>query len=267
MDAAAGSADADGVLEVEHFVVEEVFDGVAGAGGSVEDLADDDGVVGGVVVAEEALGVMLAPGELGTAEEVVEEALVEGVEDLVEVVVAAFGAEDALGSSGGAHLFGLAGNGLGVLEAFVAVIVGLVDGLLVDFGDEDVGDGVEDGFWGAFEEVGEGDVELALAQADGGVERDKSAEADGEGGHGSAWPEGAVLVLKDGGDFGAGSGGEGFGGGFGGFGWGWMAFIWILAGGEVAAEGARGGLRGFIRAFGAEEGVEHLKQRGRPPLE
>ena len=39
------------VPEVEHLVVEQVFDGVAGAGWAVEDAAHDDRVVGGVVMA------------------------------------------------------------------------------------------------------------------------------------------------------------------------------------------------------------------------
>ena len=51
MDAAATGFDADGVLEVEHLVVEKVLDGAARGVGAVEDAADDDGVVSGVVVA------------------------------------------------------------------------------------------------------------------------------------------------------------------------------------------------------------------------
>jgi hypothetical protein len=50
------------VLEVKHLVVEKIFDGVARGVGAVEDAADDDGVVGGVVVAEHASGVMGGPG-------------------------------------------------------------------------------------------------------------------------------------------------------------------------------------------------------------
>ena len=62
MDAAAAGFDADRVLEVEHLVVEEVLDGAAGGVGTVEDAADDDGVVGSVVVAEHATGVVSGPG-------------------------------------------------------------------------------------------------------------------------------------------------------------------------------------------------------------
>jgi hypothetical protein len=89
VDAAAAGSDADGVLEVEHLVVEKVLDGAAGCVGTVEDAGDDDGVVGGVVVAEHATGVVGAPGERGAAEEAVEETGVEGFEDLVEIVVVA----------------------------------------------------------------------------------------------------------------------------------------------------------------------------------
>ncbi len=99
VDAAAQAARLDGVLEVKHLVVEQVFDGVARAGGAVEDAADDDGVVGGVVVAERALGVVFAPGEFGAAEEPAEEARVERVEDLFEIEVAAFRAEVALAAA------------------------------------------------------------------------------------------------------------------------------------------------------------------------
>jgi hypothetical protein len=67
--------------------------------------------VGGVVVAEGAFGVVFAPGEVGSAEQVAEEALVEAVEDFIEVVEATFRAGDALGAAGVADELGLAGDG------------------------------------------------------------------------------------------------------------------------------------------------------------
>ena len=81
--------------------------------------------------------------------------------------------------------------------AAVAVGVGGADGLAVELGEEDVGDGVVDGGGGGFEEVGEVDVEGALAQADGGVEGGEAAETDVDGGDGGAGAELAVLVLED----------------------------------------------------------------------
>jgi hypothetical protein len=45
-------------------------------------------------------------------------------------------------------------------------------------------------------------VDLAFAEADGGVERSEAAETDGDGRHGRAGAEGAVFLLKDGGEVG-----------------------------------------------------------------
>jgi hypothetical protein len=47
--------------------------------------------MGCVVVAEGSSGVMGAPGECGAAEEAMEEAGVEGLEDFIEIVVVAGG--------------------------------------------------------------------------------------------------------------------------------------------------------------------------------
>ena len=62
VDAAASGFDADRMLKVEHLVIEEVLDGATGSIGSVEDAADHDGVVSGIVVAQHAARVMSAPG-------------------------------------------------------------------------------------------------------------------------------------------------------------------------------------------------------------
>jgi hypothetical protein len=170
VNAAATGFDADGVLEVEHLVVEEVLDGAAGGVGAVEDAADDDGVVGGVVVAEHAAGVVGAPGEGGATEEAVEEAAVEGLEDFVEIVVMAGGGGEALAATSLPDVLGLARDGFGGDVAAVAVSVGWSDGFSVELGEEDVGDGVMDGVGSGLEQVGEADVEAAFAQADRRVE-------------------------------------------------------------------------------------------------
>jgi hypothetical protein len=196
--AAAAGLDANGMLEVEHLVVEEVLDGAARCVGAIEDAGDDDGVVGGVVVAEHAAGVVGAPGEGGAAEEAVEETGVEGLEDFVEIVVVAGGCGEAFAAAGLADVLGLFGDGFGGDVAAVAVGVGAGDGLLIELGEEDVGDGVMDGFGCGLEEVGEADVEAAFAETDGGVEGGETAEADVERGDGGSGTEFAVLVLEDG---------------------------------------------------------------------
>jgi hypothetical protein len=77
---------------------------------------------------------------------------------------------DAFAAAGLADVLGLFGDGLGGDVAAVAVGVDAGDGLLVEFGEKDVGDGVVDGFGGVLEDVGETDVQAAFAETDGGVE-------------------------------------------------------------------------------------------------
>ena len=83
-------------------------------------------------------------------------------------------------------------------EALVAQVVRGVDGLVVELGEQNVRDGVDDGLRRAFKQVGEADEDLAFAQADGGVERGEAAEANRDGRHRRARAQGAVLLLKDG---------------------------------------------------------------------
>jgi hypothetical protein len=170
VDAAAAGPDADGVFEMEHLVIEEILDGAAWGVGAIEDAADDYGVVGSVVVPEHAAGVVGAPGERGAAEEAVEETGVEGLEDFVEIVVVAGGCGDALSAASLTDVLGLFGDGLGGDVAAVAVGVDAGDGLFVELGKKDMGDGMVDGVGGVLEDVGEPDVQAAFAEADCGVE-------------------------------------------------------------------------------------------------
>ncbi len=140
---------------------------------------------------------MSGPGEGWAAEESVEETRVEGLEDFVEVVVVAFGGGNALAAAGLADVLGLLGDGLGGDMAAVAVGVAACDRLLVELGEQDVGDGVMDGAGRVLEEIGKADMQVALAQADGGVERGEAAETDVERRDGRAGAKLAVLVLED----------------------------------------------------------------------
>jgi hypothetical protein len=68
VDAATASLHADGMLQVQHLVIEEILYRAAWSVRTIEDAADNDSVVSGVVVAEHATGVMGAPGEGGAAQ-------------------------------------------------------------------------------------------------------------------------------------------------------------------------------------------------------
>ena len=83
MHTAAAAAQLHWVLQVEHFVEDDVLEHVSGHPRMVEDPADDDGVVGGIVVAEAVAGVVAAPGKLGASQEFVEEAAVQVFKDFL----------------------------------------------------------------------------------------------------------------------------------------------------------------------------------------
>ena len=127
-----------------------------------------------------------------------EETGVEGLEDLVEIVVMASWSGEAFAAAGLADVLGLLRDGIGGYVAAIAVGVDAGDGLLVELGEEDVGDGVVDGVGGRLEQVGEADVQAAFAQADGGVERGEAAEADVEWRNGRTRSQVAVLLFEDG---------------------------------------------------------------------
>jgi hypothetical protein len=55
----------------------------------IEDSADDDGVVGGIVVSEVVAGMGATPGELRAAHQAMEEAAVQVFEEFVQMMVAA----------------------------------------------------------------------------------------------------------------------------------------------------------------------------------
>lgn len=166
MDAAAGAFVFDGVLEVEHLVVEDVFDGDFGDAGGVEDAGEDDGVVGGVEVAEEPAGAAAAPAELGFGHEGGEVEVAEAVEEGIEVVVFAFGAGDVFAAADLADgLVGVA-DVAAVHEAAVVEEVGFGDAAAEEFGDEDAGEGFADGEGSGGDDFVEADLEFVPKEVD-----------------------------------------------------------------------------------------------------
>ena len=58
-------------------------------------------------------------------------------------------------------------------------------------------DRVEHGVGCAFQQVGEADVELSLAQADGVVDGDEGVEAEVDCGDGCVWTQASVGSVED----------------------------------------------------------------------
>ena len=74
------------MLQVQHLVIDNVLNSAPRHMGVIEDAAHDDGVVRRIVVAEGAARMVAAPGHLRASHQPVEEAVIQVVEDGVQVV-------------------------------------------------------------------------------------------------------------------------------------------------------------------------------------
>lgn len=170
VNAAASGLHANGMLEVQHLMIEQILDGAARSVRAVEDAADHDGIVGRVIVAQHAAGVVGAPREDGPAKKTVEETCIQRIEDLIQIKLMTYGSEDALTASGLANVLGLSRDGFRGDVSTVAVGVRGCNGLFVELCKQDMRDGMMDGLGGVLEDVGEADVKTPFAKPNGGVQ-------------------------------------------------------------------------------------------------
>src|ERR1700726_2823952 len=91
------------VLQVEHLVIDDVLDRGARNTGMVEDAANDNRIVRGIVVAEAVAGPVAAPGHLWAGHQAMEKSRVEVFEYGFQVVTAALGRVEMLPSAHLAH--------------------------------------------------------------------------------------------------------------------------------------------------------------------
>jgi len=133
---------------------------------------------------------------LRASHESMEEAAVEVVENFFQVIVVAASGADVLAST---HLADEAGFGGNVVAGDITAITGAVsvlDRLAIELGEQDVGDRVQHGVGSAFEQVGEANVELSLAETDGVVDGDKRIETNVHGRRGRARAKFAIGLVK-----------------------------------------------------------------------
>jgi hypothetical protein len=195
--AAAAAAQLYRVPKVQHLVVDEIFHSVAGDFGSIKDAADDDGVVGGIVVSQALARVVGAPCHLRPRHQSVEELGIQVFEDLFQVVMQAFRAMDFLASTHLANQVGLGGDGLASGKFPEAGRMAGIDVFSIELSDQDMKDGVEHIVSGPFHQVGEAHQDESFAQTDGVVEVGKREELDLEAGQRRARTHLPVGVLKE----------------------------------------------------------------------
>ena len=84
------------MLQVQHFVVEDVLHRREGNSGMIEDAADDDGIVRRIVMAQTVTGAIAAPCQLWTGHKSVEESRVQIFKNKFQVVGASLRGIDPL---------------------------------------------------------------------------------------------------------------------------------------------------------------------------
>ena len=195
--ASAAAAQPDGMLQVEHLVVDDVFQHKARDAGMIKDTADDDGIVRRVVVSEDTAGFVLAPTHAWTTHEAMEKTRVQFFEDSVEIIDMAARRAQEFASSHLAHQMRLADDFVAADVLAIARRVGAVDWAAIHLREQDVSDRFQHGFGRAFEQVGETDEQASIAQANGVIEIGEGEELDLEFGQGSARTKFAVSFLED----------------------------------------------------------------------
>ena len=99
MHAAAAATQFDGMLQVQHFVINDVFHRVAGNSRVIEDAADDDRVMSGIVVAEPVASMVAAPSHPRSSQQAIEESLVQIFENIFQIVDSSLGTIDPLAAA------------------------------------------------------------------------------------------------------------------------------------------------------------------------
>src|SRR5579872_4944329 len=185
------------MLQMEHFVINDVVEHVAGNTGMIEDPADDDGVVRGIVVAENAARFCLTPTHPRARHQTVEESSVELLEDGIEIVIMSARRAQHFAA---AHLpdeVRLADD-LVAADIFpVARRLSAVNGTPVHFRQQDVRNRAQNGFRRAFEQVREPHQQLAFPEPDRVVDIGEGEELDLQLGQGSAWPQFTISFLEN----------------------------------------------------------------------
>ncbi len=153
MDAAPAASQLDGMLKVQHLVVHDVFHGTARDGKMVKDAADDDRIVCGIVVPQDAASSDLTPTHAWPRHQSVKKTRIQIFEDSVEIVEVTLRRAQPLVSAHLPDQVGLAHNVMAGDVSAVAGGVAAIDGLAIHLGQQNVGNRANYVLWRAFEQV------------------------------------------------------------------------------------------------------------------
>src|SRR6266540_16899 len=184
------------MFQVQHLVVDDVLHRKARHVRLVKDLADHDGIVRGIVVAQQMARALRAPAHLGPPEQTIKEADIQRIEDLVQIVAAPLRRLQALASAHLPYPLRLLHHLARGDVAAVARTVRPVDRAAVNLGQKDVDDGLQHRLRRALQQVGKAQFHPAVRQANSVVDVDEGIELQLEFRKRGARPQLAVGLLQ-----------------------------------------------------------------------
>ncbi len=128
------------MTQVQHLVVDDVLDRITGNRRVVEDPADYDRVVGGVIVTEQIACAPLAPTHSRPGHHAAEVTKIQFFKDQIQIVRPPFGGSDLLAPASLADQVSLAADVVTVNVAAIPRRLRPLDGFAVYLGQKNVGD-------------------------------------------------------------------------------------------------------------------------------
>src|SRR5947209_19669799 len=198
MDASSAATQLHRMPQVQHFMVDQIFHGIPGHIGSVKNAADHNGVMRRIIVAEAQAEMVAAPGHLRTRHQAMKKLCVQVFEDLLQVVMPALCAKNAFASTHLPDQVHLGGNILAAGKFAEADRVGVVDFFPVNFGNQDMQDGMNDRFGCSLQQIGEADKDTPSTQANGVVQLGEREELNLKFRQRRSRPQFPVGLVKNG---------------------------------------------------------------------
>jgi hypothetical protein len=197
MHQATAAAELDRMPQVQHLMIDEIFNGKERDARGIENAADDDGVVRRIIVSQASQGLVAAPGHLRPSHQAMKEAKIQIVKNLVKIIMLALRALNAFASAQLTDELGFLRHGMAA--GVFAVTRGMdgIDGFPIKLGDENMQDGIEHRFRRALKKIREADEDALLAQADGAIDVSKAIEADLKFRHRRTGTQIAICLLKN----------------------------------------------------------------------
>src|ERR1700733_14512966 len=185
------------MLQVQHLVVDDVLHGVARYRDLIKDAADDNRIVGRIVMPEDAPGLSWTPAHAWPAQQSMKKASVQLLKNQVEVIDAAFGRMQPLASAHLPHQVRLPDDFVTGHVFSITRRVAAIDGLAVHLRQQNVSDRPYNRVRRAFQQIRKPYQKPALAQPDGVIDVGESKKLDPQLRRHNAGTQLPVFIIED----------------------------------------------------------------------